>query len=251
MRDPADGSEPRWQPVRQPTRRCIRYLEGVIDLIEETIKGFERCIEEITILQVNSSAFYQEIATWKAQVRSFRARTEYYRSIATELDTSPQRQEEIVLGAIRYTYFVSQYLSEIQNTSTRLLRQLDGIFFVSPPSLEETLDELQTQIGFPELLGCFNECSNLVQEIRRLTASENFRQSGANSMAHQLADHLETDLIRWAMKISAYRDTLRAEDLDDNHVAELSTSVQGAIAQLRHYIQLIRQVLHNLLEFPS
>ena len=242
------------------SRRNIRKLKTVVNVLEETINVFEEALEESPQLRGFIPDPEQWLQLWADHINSFRVSIRDYDFMLKQSSLMPHQVALIHNSLCLYNMQVTQYVQLVQAYCLNLLAQGGEACFSQIEArinhLNEALSHLADLADIFLVKNRLIAFKDLVLRIEILIDEQASRVLGKPTNLNeetlgnyrQLVTFLHVHIITWEGEISLYEGELNKPPSSVDRSLEASDQIRSFITELGEYTRLVQKIYRNLLE---
>ncbi|MBW4581552.1 MAG: hypothetical protein KME42_18430 [Tildeniella nuda ZEHNDER 1965/U140] len=242
------------------SRKNIRNLKSVVNVLEETINLLEEALEKSPRLREFVSDPEQWLELWLEHINSFRASIRDYHVILKQAASVPPQIALIYDSLCVYSSQVTQYVQLVQAYCLSLLLEGGEDCFLRIEErinyLSETLNHSAALANVSLVKDHLSVFRDLVLKIESLIDAQSNRilASPINlneeelERYRQLVAFLQVHIITWEGEIALYEGELNALPFSVDRSLEAHEQIRRFIADLGEYTRLVQKIYRNLLE---
>lgn len=242
------------------SRRNIRKLKTVVNVLEETINLLEEALEESQHLREFVSDPEQWLGLWIDHINSFRTSIREYHFILKQSSSTPPQIALIHDSLCTYSSQVTQYVQLVQAYCLSLLLEGGEDCFLQ---IEERINRLNESLNTSAELADVSLVKDHLTDFRDLVlrieslidAQSNRILANPISLSEeeleryrQLVAFLQVHIITWEGEIALYEGELNALPFGVDRSLEAHDQIRSFIADLGEYTRLVQKIYRNLLE---
>ncbi|PSB32807.1 hypothetical protein [Stenomitos frigidus] len=242
------------------SRRNIRKLKTVVNVLEETINILEEALEASPHLGALIPDPEQWLQLWVDHIDSFRASIRDYYFLLKQSSLVPQQVALINNSLHAYSTQVTQYVQLVQACCLSLLSDGGEDCFTQIEDrinrLNESLSHLAELADVSLIKTRLTEFREMVLHIEHLIDAQSSRilEKPINLSAEKLDDYrqlvtfLQVHIITWEGELAFYEEELNHLPLSVDRSLDAPEQIRNFMADLGEYIRLVQKIYRNLLE---